>query len=214
MNKRVLNKSKKDSIKAEIKKVVQERVGEAINKLSKLNENSPAVDLATAMEPIIGMTPKQIADKILPTLSSEIVNEASEEGKSVIKKYIAKALTGLGITTAVTSIVYTALLSSPQTSPIVEKIINGTLSPDASLIAGIIGIVLGGIIASVGVDATRSMKEGIQKTDADIDDMAKDIIKRAKGNYDEENKLIVTSAQGDSEIQRRLTNRVSRLKTA
>jgi hypothetical protein len=58
------------------------------------------------------------------------------------------------------------------------------------------------------------MKEGIQKTDADIDDMAKDIIKRAKGNYDEENKLIVTSAQGDSEIQRRLTNRVSRLKTA
>jgi len=217
MNKRVLNKSKKDSIKAEIKKVIQERVGKAINKLSNLKESAPrvdGVDLTIAIEPIIGMTSKQIADKILPALSGEVMNEASEEGKAVIKKYIAKALTVLGVTTSIVSVVYAALFASPQTKPIIEKIINGTLPADASLLAGIIGIVLGGIVDSVGVDATRSMKEGIQKTDADIDDMAKGIIKRAKGNYDEENKLIVKSAQGDSEIQRRLTNRVSRLKTA
>lgn len=55
------------------------------------------------------------------------------------------------------------------------------------------------------------INEGIQKTDSDIDDMAKDIIKGSKDET-EENALIVKSAQGDEDIQRRLTDRVSRLK--
>ena len=55
------------------------------------------------------------------------------------------------------------------------------------------------------------INEGIQKTDYDIDDMAKAIIKDTKDEA-EENALIVKSAQGDEDIQRRLTDRVSRLK--
>ena len=55
------------------------------------------------------------------------------------------------------------------------------------------------------------INEGIQKTDSDIDDIAKAIIKDAKDEA-EENALIVKSAQGDEDIQRRLTDRVSRLK--
>jgi hypothetical protein len=53
------------------------------------------------------------------------------------------------------------------------------------------------------------INEGIQKTDSD--ELAKDIIKGSKDESDE-NALIVKSAQGDEDIQRRLTDRVSRLK--
>ena len=55
------------------------------------------------------------------------------------------------------------------------------------------------------------VNEGIQKTDSDIDELAKEIIKQSKDEADE-NALIVKSAQGDEGIQRRLTDRVSRLK--
>jgi hypothetical protein len=56
------------------------------------------------------------------------------------------------------------------------------------------------------------IKEGVEKTDSDIDDLARDIIRMSGGDYEKENELIVKTANGDEEIQRRLTNRVSKLK--
>lgn len=54
--------------------------------------------------------------------------------------------------------------------------------------------------------------EGVQKTDSDIDELANEIIKRAKGDIKVENDLIIKTAAGDKYIQSRLTNRVSKLK--
>ena len=56
------------------------------------------------------------------------------------------------------------------------------------------------------------LKEGVEKTDSDIDDLARDILRMSGGDYEKENELIVKTANGDEEIQRRLTNRVSKLK--
>lgn len=219
MKNKALSQSKKNSMLSEIRKVLSEGVNKALEKIEKTNESladndNQEVFIKQALQPIAGMSPKEIASIVEPALSKNMMTEAEKVDANGIKKIVYNALTGLGITTALTSIVYTALLSSPQTGPIVEKIINGTLSPDASLIAGVIGIALGGLVASVGIDAKRGMKEGVQKTDEDINDMAKDILRRAQGDYAAENKLIAQSAQGDSEIQRRLTNRVGKLKTA
>ena len=196
MNNKFLNRSEKDSVKAEIKKVIQERVGEVMNKLSSLKENNSTVDnaeLKIAMEPIIGMTPKQIADKIIPILSGEAMNEASEEGKSVIKKYIARALTGLGVTTSIASVVYAALFASPQTRTIVEKIIDGTLPADVTLVAGIIGIVLGGIIDSIDLGSFNSTKKKLDELSPELRQRAFDT---AKSNFEK--------ATEDDEINREI----------
>jgi len=53
---------------------------------------------------------------------------------------------------------------------------------------------------------------GPQKTDPDIDELAREIIKIAKGDMTKEKELIVSTAKGDGDIQSRLTDRVSRLK--
>ncbi len=53
---------------------------------------------------------------------------------------------------------------------------------------------------------------GPQKTDPDIDELAREIIKIAKGDMTKEKELIVSTAKGDGDIQSRLTSRVSRLK--
>lgn len=53
---------------------------------------------------------------------------------------------------------------------------------------------------------------GPQKTDSDIDDLAREILKIANGNVEEENKLIVSSAKGNEDIQRRLTSRLAKIK--
>jgi hypothetical protein len=58
------------------------------------------------------------------------------------------------------------------------------------------------------------IKEGVQKTDSDIDDLAGEIIKISKGDESKENELIVKTAAGDEEIQRRLTNRISKIKNS
>ena len=56
------------------------------------------------------------------------------------------------------------------------------------------------------------LNEGVQKTDSDIDDLAREIIKMSSGDSEKENDYIVKTAKGDEDIQRRLTNRVSKLK--
>ena len=53
---------------------------------------------------------------------------------------------------------------------------------------------------------------GVQKTDSDIDELANEIIRNSNGDETKENELIVKTAAGDEEIQRRLTNRISRIK--
>ncbi len=58
------------------------------------------------------------------------------------------------------------------------------------------------------------IKEGVEKTDSDIDDLAGEIIKHSKGDESKENELIVKTAAGDEEIQRRLTNRISKIKNS
>ena len=55
---------------------------------------------------------------------------------------------------------------------------------------------------------------GPQKTDPDIDELAKDFIKISNGDEDKENELIVSTANGDEDIQRRLTSRVQQLKNS
>jgi hypothetical protein len=60
----------------------------------------------------------------------------------------------------------------------------------------------------------NEMVSGAQKTDNDIDDLAGEIIKNSKGNETKENELIVKTAAGDEEIQRRLTNRISKIKNS
>jgi hypothetical protein len=67
----------------------------------------------------------------------------------------------------------------------------------------------------IGVDSRHMpMTSGPQKTDGDIDELAIEIIKRANGDVTEENRLIVVTAAGNEDIQRRLTNRVSYLKSS
>ena len=67
----------------------------------------------------------------------------------------------------------------------------------------------------IGVDSNHMpMTSGPQKTDSDIDELAIDIIKRANGDVSTENLLIVKTASGNEDIQRRLTNRVSYLKSS
>jgi len=58
------------------------------------------------------------------------------------------------------------------------------------------------------------IKEGVQKTDSDIDELATEIIKIAKGDETKENETIVNTANGDEDIQRRLTSRVQQLKNS
>jgi hypothetical protein len=53
---------------------------------------------------------------------------------------------------------------------------------------------------------------GVQKTDSDIDELANDIIKISNGDEAKENQLIIKTAAGNEEIQRRLTNRISKIK--
>jgi hypothetical protein len=60
----------------------------------------------------------------------------------------------------------------------------------------------------------NEMVSGAQKTDSDIDDLAGEIIKNSKGDEAKENELIVKTAAGDEEIQRRLTNRISKIKNS
>lgn len=65
-----------------------------------------------------------------------------------------------------------------------------------------------------GGDSKIELNEniGVQKTDSDIDDLANEIIRNSNGDETKENELIVKTAAGDEEIQRRLTNRISRIK--
>jgi hypothetical protein len=58
------------------------------------------------------------------------------------------------------------------------------------------------------------IKEGVQKTDSDIDELATEIIKITKGDETKENEAIVNTANGDEDIQRRLTSRVQQLKNS
>ncbi len=58
----------------------------------------------------------------------------------------------------------------------------------------------------------NEMISGPQKTDSDIDELANEIIKNAAGDEAKENQLIIKTAAGDEEIQRRLTNRISKIK--
>jgi hypothetical protein len=53
---------------------------------------------------------------------------------------------------------------------------------------------------------------GPQKTDSDIDDLAREILKMANGDVEEENKLIVSTAKGNEDTQRRLTSRLAKIK--
>lgn len=55
---------------------------------------------------------------------------------------------------------------------------------------------------------------GPQKTDPDIDELAREIIKITKGDMTKENDAIVSTANGDGDIQRRLTSRVQQLKNS
>lgn len=161
-----INNADRAAIMAEVKKALQEGVDKLAKKKHAISESN--VDIKSALVPIAGMTSQEIADLVEPVLAKDIMNEADKVDTNTIKKLVYKALTGLGITTSLTSIVYTTLLSSPKTGPVVEKIINGTLSPDASLIAGIIGIVLGGLVTSVGIDAKRGMKEKLDELSPEL----------------------------------------------
>ncbi len=69
----------------------------------------------------------------------------------------------------------------------------------------------------IGVDHMHrpiSKINGVQKTDSDIDELANEIIRNSNGDETKENELIVKTAAGDEDIQRRLTNRISRIKNA
>lgn len=62
----------------------------------------------------------------------------------------------------------------------------------------------------IGVDSMhRPVTSGVQKTDSDIDELAYEILNIAGHDYEKQNNLIIQTANGDEEIQRRLTNRIA-----
>lgn len=71
---------------------------------------------------------------------------------------------------------------------------------------------------SIYLESKGLIKEGNfsgpQKTDPDIDVLAREIIKTTKGDMTKENDAIVSTANGDGDIQRRLTSRVQQLKNS
>lgn len=64
------------------------------------------------------------------------------------------------------------------------------------------------------LESKELIKEGVEKTDSDIDELAKEVIKISNGNEGKENELIISTANGDEDIQRRLTSRVQQLKNS